>query len=90
MQHTAILDIGACSDLYIMYISTNHNERPDPNIISQTNVHQSRRCYRRSLRADRFVEKDRGMGVKTSDILTSTIIDFLMDFGCIIGLVQVF
>ncbi len=38
MQHTAILDIGACSDLYIMYISTNHNERPDPHIISQTNV----------------------------------------------------
>ncbi|BBU77053.1 hypothetical protein MY010_21280 [Escherichia coli] len=38
VQHTAILDIGACSDLYIMYISTNHNERPDPHIISQTNV----------------------------------------------------
>ncbi|NYY76730.1 hypothetical protein DMI62_10680 [Escherichia coli] len=85
MQHTAITDIGACSDLYIIQpLHSNHNERQIPTSSARRTSPITKRCYRRSIALDRFCGKGHGMERKTSDILTSTINDLLMTLGTVL------
>ena len=38
MQDTAILNICACTNLNKMHIATHCDQRPDPNIVSDSNI----------------------------------------------------